>query len=192
MGGIPLYLHTVMPPKKDKNPEESLQGSGEAVGAPPSSLASPAPGVGAPTRSRRKTTAAPPAAGTGKSKAVDKPAAASGSRGSNPAGAKKKTTAGASAKSDGAAAGKAKASESPSKSIPLEKPAVVGSGGTHGDESDVPPLWSVSNSSESESSIEEKRFTMPGFSAMPVNRQDFEEALGRAAASVTPSLASLV
>ncbi|KAJ7911724.1 hypothetical protein B0H13DRAFT_1875559 [Mycena leptocephala] len=151
-----------------------------------------APGVGAPTRSRRKTAAAPPAAGTSKSKAVDKPAAASGSRGSNPAGAKKKTTAGASAKSDGAAAGKAKASESPSKSTPLEKPAVVDSGGTHGDESDVPPLWSVSNSSESESSIEEKRFTMPGFSAMPVNRQDFEEALGRAAASVTPSLASLV
>ncbi|KAJ7823352.1 hypothetical protein B0H13DRAFT_2376096 [Mycena leptocephala] len=66
-----------MPPKKDKNTEEPLQGSGEAVGAPPSSLASPAPGAGAPTCSRRKAAAAPATSGSGKGKAVDKPAAAS-------------------------------------------------------------------------------------------------------------------
>ncbi|KAJ7930809.1 hypothetical protein B0H13DRAFT_1858329 [Mycena leptocephala] len=189
-----------MGPKKDKSgktAEETLQGSGEASGAPPSSLASPAPGVGAPTRPRRKAaTVAPVPSSIGKNKAVDKPAVASGSRGSNPIpGSKKKTAASANTKVDAdAATSRANAPEAapnPTSTI-LEGD---NAGGVEV-EPEMPGLQSVSNSSESEDSVEgqkeELHYTMPGFSAIPVNRQDFFQAATNPAASMTPSLTSLL
>jgi hypothetical protein len=122
---------------------------------------------------------------------VDKPSPAAGSEGSNPALApKKKATVSASAKAENAAAEKAKAAESSTNPAHPEKSSTPGSGDTptpsvvekptagNGDESDVPPLQSVSNSSESEDSEEEGR--MPGFSSIPINRQDFRQAYERA------------
>jgi hypothetical protein len=189
-----------MGPKKDKSRktiEETLQGSGEASGAPPSSLASPAPGAGAPTRPRRKAaTVTPVPASVGKNKAVDKPAAASGSGGGNPVpSSKKKAAMSANAKVDaGATTGRAKAPGA----APEPTSTIVEGDSTGGVEAEpeMPGLQSVSNSSESEDSVEgqkeELRFTLPGFSAIPINRQDFFQAAANPAASTTPSLASLL
>jgi hypothetical protein len=188
-----------MAPKKDKNGktvEETLQGSGEASGAPPSSLASPAPGAGAPTRPRRKAAAvAPVPSSVGKNKAVDKPAATSGSGGSNPTpGSKKKAAASVNAKIDaGTAVGRAKAPEA----APNPTSTIVegdSAGGVEA-EPEMPGLQSVSNSSELEDSTEgrkeELRYTLPGFSALPVNREEFLKAYDPTP-SFTPSLDSLL
>ncbi|KAJ7892952.1 hypothetical protein B0H13DRAFT_1886548 [Mycena leptocephala] len=97
---------TTPPPNPHHTRQQGpLQASGEATSAPPSSLATPAPGAGAPNIRKAKVVDKPAAAAGGsgsnpaaglskdKQKAVDKPAAAASGGGRNPAAGviKKKT-----------------------------------------------------------------------------------------------------
>ncbi|KAJ7898352.1 hypothetical protein B0H13DRAFT_2337526 [Mycena leptocephala] len=205
-----------MPPKKkDTSPppnphltrqQVTLQASGEATSAPPSSLATPAPGAGAPSSRKLKAVDKPVAAASGsgsnppakdKAKAVDKPAAGGRNPTAGAAKEKKKpgaATGGKAAATAAGATGKAGASTGVPEDPTVPRPSSVSS---------LPDLWGVTDSSVSDEETTTAPLHPPQsepvdkpawFAAFPINRQTFaaEAHAVNQGASATPSLASLL
>ncbi|KAJ7918557.1 hypothetical protein B0H13DRAFT_1869328 [Mycena leptocephala] len=203
---------TTPPPNPHHTHQQGpLQASGEATSAPPLSLATPAPGAGAPS--------------VRKAKAVDKPAAASGSSGSNPTVGPSKDKQKAADKPTRWTQSRfrsnqeedRKASAAANVSAEVERPTET-SGGTPtppavnpaapaaphpASLSSLPDLRSVSNSSVSEEEtttaplppVQSESAARPAwFTAFLINCQMFvaEAHVANPEVSVTPSLASLL